>query len=97
MHQFITNDVTAEEVEAATASIEDNKENRDFHKEVLLSVNTSVECPSVILSPQQGVSLEQSAEQILSGVKKQVEVQYVIPVREKPPRDTGQYLHFCPF
>ncbi|PSN45382.1 hypothetical protein C0J52_07542 [Blattella germanica] len=93
MQQFMSNVVTAEEVEAATASIEDNKENRDFHREVLLSITAencaeSTHYSSAALSPQEGVSLEQSAEEILSGIKKEVEVQYLIPVQEKSSKET---------
>jgi hypothetical protein len=44
------------------------------------------------LSPQQGVSLKQSAEEILSGIKKEVEVQYLIPVTKKSPKDSGMQL-----
>ncbi|KAJ9584170.1 hypothetical protein L9F63_021467, partial [Diploptera punctata] len=74
MQQIMSNVITAEEVEAATASIEDNKENREFHRE--------------------GVSLEQSAEEILSGVKKEVQVQY-LSERDKSSRETDPgFLHY---
>jgi hypothetical protein len=98
-HELLTNNVTTEEVQAATASIEGKKESQDLHRELLLSTEadncTEVQGTSnytLQLSPQQGVSLEQSAEEILSGVKKGVEVQYLVPVREEPPSETGMHI-----
>lgn len=47
--------------------------------------------------PEQNVSLEQSAEEILSGVKKTVEVQYLEPIKSSSPCENGKfffYLHF---
>jgi hypothetical protein len=101
MQQFLSNTVTPEEVEEATANIEDNIDNQHIHREVLLSINadtciedleTSSYTPPV-LSPQERVSLKQTAEEILSGIKKDVEVQYLIPVTEKSPRETGMHMH----
>jgi hypothetical protein len=98
MQQFISNIITLEEVEIATTSTEDNKENEDIFSEIFLSNNaqncteeqgTSSYTP-LVLSPQQMVSLKQSAEDILGGIKKNVEVQYLIPATEKSP-STGMY------
>ncbi|GLG98489.1 Fork head domain transcription factor slp1 [Gryllus bimaculatus] len=89
IHEFISDVITLEEVEAATASIEENKENRSLPDELFLeSLDDAVEnssfSPTEIFSSDQTISLEQSAEEILSGVKKDVEVQYLIPIQEKP-------------
>jgi hypothetical protein len=97
--KFLINTVTTDEVQAATASIQSNEESQDLHREVLLSLeaekSTQVQTISDYtppLSPQQRVSLEQSAEEILSGVKKDVEVQYLIPVREELLSETGMHI-----
>ncbi|KAL0273356.1 UNVERIFIED_CONTAM: hypothetical protein PYX00_006044 [Menopon gallinae] len=68
-----------DETELATASIED-KENRKLHKDVLMAA-----CVDNNLISASNVSLEQSAEEILSGVKKTVEVQYLEPVKSSSP------------
>lgn len=70
MQQYIKDTVTLDETAAATASIEENKENRILPDDFLLP------------QPDEGITLEQSAEEILSGVKKQVQVQYVMPVED---------------
>ncbi|KAK6637366.1 hypothetical protein RUM44_007782 [Polyplax serrata] len=64
-----------DETELATASIED-KENRRLHRDVLMAA-----CIENNFISTTNVSLEQSAEEILSGVKKNVEVQYLEPVK----------------
>lgn len=97
--KFLINTITTDEVKAATASIESNEDSQDIHREVLLSIeaekSTQVQAISNYtppLSPQQRVSLEQSAEEILSGVKKNVEVQYLVPVIEEPLSETGMHI-----
>jgi hypothetical protein len=99
--KFLTNTITTDEVQAATASIQSNNESQDLHQELLLSIEvensmqvqgTSNYTPP--LSPQQRVSLEQSAEEILSGVKKDVEVQYLVPVNEESLSETGMHVIF---
>lgn len=96
----MSNITTLDEVEKATASIQD-EENQDVHKEVLLSITdencveeqeTSIYTP-LVSSPQQRVSLDQSAEEILSGIKKNVEVQYLTPLTETTsPKETGTHI-----
>jgi hypothetical protein len=99
---FLKNTAPNDEVQAATASIQNNNESQDFHKEVMLSVqaenSTDVQGTTnytLPLRPDQRVSLEQSAEEILRGVKKDVQVEYIIPVREELPSEIGMYiLHY---
>jgi hypothetical protein len=100
MQQFMSNNITTDEVERATASIED-KENHDFHTEMLLSINaencteeqeTSGYTP-LAFSPQQCISLKQSAEEILSGIRKNVEVQYLNPVAQESQTQTGMHTY----
>ncbi|XP_066998796.1 uncharacterized protein [Anabrus simplex] len=100
--QFISDMVTLDELQAATASIEENKENRAILEDMDTcespqsihevegsqhlqeeSVQPSETYIPEVFSPNDGVSLEQSAEEILSGVKKEVEVQYLIPIQQK--------------
>jgi hypothetical protein len=97
--KFLMNTVTNDEVQAATASIQSIEESQDLHREVLLSIEAE-KSPQVQAisnytpppSPQQRVSLEQSAEEILSGVKKDVEVQYLVPFREELLCETGMHI-----
>jgi hypothetical protein len=98
---FLTNTVTNDEVQAATASIQINGESQDLHKEVMLSVQAenSTEVHGTTnytlpLGPEQRVSLEQSAEEILRGVKKDVQVEYIIPAREELPSEIGMYISY---
>lgn len=94
-----------DETALATASIED-KENRRLHRDVLMAAcvdnnlsSSAVSDPFLVkvsfsddeLFPLQNVSLEQSAEEILSGVKKTVEVQYLEPVKPSSPCENGNF------
>ncbi|XP_049791616.1 forkhead box protein K1-like isoform X1 [Schistocerca nitens] len=69
MQQYLRSEVSQDETAAATASIEDNKENRVLPQDILLP---ECECAT------EEITLEQSAGEILSGVKKEVEVQYLV-------------------
>jgi hypothetical protein len=108
-----------DEVQAAVASIQDNTDNEDTDREVLLSITdtssdtapdnkenqdpemelllsvsdengTEIQNTSSYTSPT--LSLEQAAEEILSGVKKAVEVQYLNPVAQKSPAELGMHI-----
>lgn len=72
----------------------DNKENQDPEMELLLSVShenvTEIQNTSSYTPPN--LSLEQAAEEILSGVKKAVEVQYLNPVAQKSPGELGMHI-----
>ncbi|XP_046395156.1 uncharacterized protein LOC124162612 [Ischnura elegans] len=62
-----------------TVAMEENKENSD--KRIYVP---QVFCPVTHNGPKPHiVSLEQSAEEILSGVKREVEVQYLTPLQQK--------------
>ncbi|KAG8224809.1 hypothetical protein J437_LFUL002255 [Ladona fulva] len=80
--------------------LEDNKENSDKGSYV-----PQVFCPVLYNGPKPHlVSLEQTAEEILSGVKREVEVQYLTPMQQKRfssslnnsisinPKDSGHIL-----
>jgi hypothetical protein len=62
--------------------------------ELLLSVShenvTEIQNTSSYTPPN--LSLEQAAEEILSGVKKAVEVQYLNPVAQKSPGELGMHI-----
>ncbi|PNF38601.1 hypothetical protein B7P43_G03944 [Cryptotermes secundus] len=88
--RFLAATVTTHEVQEATASIQSNNESQDLHNELLLSIEAEnsqlfqgTSSYTLPLSPLQRISLEQSAEEILSGVKKDVQVQYLVPVNEE--------------
>jgi len=72
----------------------DNKENQDSEMELLLSVRhengTEIQNTASYTPPT--LSLEQAAEEILSGVKKAVEVQYLNPVAQKSPGELGMQI-----
>nr|CAD7574456.1 unnamed protein product [Timema californicum] len=68
-----------DEVQLATASIE-VKESLDMERE-----DSGYE--HLLLSSSQDMSLERSAEEILNGVKKDVEVQYLVPSRDATGED----------
>lgn len=102
--KFLMNTARTAEVQAATESIQSNNESQDLHKELLLSIEAEhsmqVQRTSNYtspLSPQQRVSLEQSAEEILRGVKKDVEVQYLVPVNEESLSETGMPISYSTY
>jgi len=72
----------------------DNKENQDPEMELLFSVRhengTEIQHTASYTPPT--LSLEQAAEEILSGVKKAVEVQYLNPVAQKSPGELGMHI-----
>ncbi|XP_063237076.1 uncharacterized protein LOC134539219 [Bacillus rossius redtenbacheri] len=72
---YLANKILLDEVQLATASIEENLENRCNPADE----GQGWDSPP---PPGQAISLEQSAEEILSGVKRSVEVQYLVPGRE---------------
>jgi hypothetical protein len=98
--EFLANTVvTNDEIQAATASIE-NSESQDVHKEVLVSVQAenSTQVQDTFTYPfplesQQRVTLEESAEEILRGVKKAVEIEYLTPPTEELPSETSMYIY----
>jgi hypothetical protein len=119
MQQYTSNNIILDEVAAAVASIQDNTDNDDTDREVLLSItDTSSDTPPdnkenqdpemellLSVSHENGteiqntssytpptLSLEQAAEEILSGVKKAVEVQYLNPVAQKSPGELGMNI-----